>query len=1237
VGVITISTPFLLFLATERMIAQKGGHIDTSLENPIAGMLIEKAWALSGTDESSLRWRAFKNAFEEAETEFFETSQNHDLANLALSVLGALGDYANTNSAWLSSHSAALEKLSLIGSEPDVETLLNLCIEAARAKHMTMPTRVDLLDVTRYFVAVFRNCLFSDSLYDAFTQQQLSKEHPKMFHDTHQRYLDRMIQQNMYLDFAGVKDGQLLSLESIFIAPQAEVEVQPGARAFKERVRKYQLENERRRVNKGRPEKALHRLPINQVLAKNLNLVVLGDPGAGKTTLLQYIALAFAENDAARIGLPHETRLPIFIRLYDFVIKRAEYPDGTFSLLDYFSQFASEQLQLNLPPGFFADALERGECCVCLDGLVELGAISLRRELVAAIGALVDRYPRNRYIVASRLVGYEDAHLERREFTHLTIQPLSADDIKQFIEKWFTLRVKDSEISQKHIAHLTKAIFEHERIKALAANPLILTIIALDDRLENELPFERVRLYDQCVDMLIEAWDRQPNMKYSLRRRLLEKLAYWMHTQAGIPPVGALEAQLRHILATDPKLQLDEEQIQQTVDEFLGLVKAGGGLLVERSAGIYSFSHLIFQEFLVASDIEKRLAHSSDALWNEIQPHLHETQWREVILLLLGSLNRFEKHNTELIGRIYRSSDLYEPVMHRHLFLVARALADHVEIESGLRNEILDSLLALAASQELAGWDAFAPLGALYEDRRAALGLLALAQDEKAIVGTRLFAAQALGQLGRTDDESRLLLGLAHDEKVHADVRSTAIQALGQLGHASELVLNGLLALAQDENIYAYVRSDAAQALGRLGQNDTNVLNGLLALVRDEKGNERVRRAAAYALGRLKPNDHTVLDALLDLARNEKADRGVRSAAVQALGRVENAGEMVLSGLLALAGNEAVDQGVRCDAADALAQLGWVDHASHVLLALARDEKGSFWVRNDAAGILGRLGRVDEAADVLLRLVRDEDVDDRVRSDAADMLGRLGVVDETVLHSLLALAQDKSMDVRLRSDAAQALGELGEMDEAVSILLSFATDRNIAFWVRSDAAEALGELGRLEEASTVLLELARDDSANSGAQSAMLQALGQLGYPTLGVLQSLLALAQDETLDAGVRSDAAQAIGQLGRADESILSGLLKLVQNEKVDAGVRSDAAQALGELRHADEAVLSGLAGLVRDESVDAWVRIDAAQALAQLGHADNGVLTGLLGIVSNEKRGISMRNAAYHSLKALLGEGK
>ena len=152
---------------------------------------------------------------------------------------------------------------------------------------------------------------------------------------------------------------------------------------------------------------------------------------------------------------------------------------------------------------------------------------------------------------------------------------------------------------------------------------------------------------------------------------------------------------------------------------------------------------------------------------------------------------------------------------------------------------------------------------------------------ESGLPYVRSDAAQALGQLGRTDEAGRLLLALAgerkwllavrtmwrrrwrgwgvrtkraavvgagEDGKVDADVRSDAAQALGQLGHADEA--GGCCSRwLGDAKVAADVRSDAAQASGQLGRTMKGRL--LLALAGDAKAAADVRSDVAQALGSL--------------------------------------------------------------------------------------------------------------------------------------------------------------------------------------------------------------------------------------------------------------------------------------------------------------------------------------------------------------------------------------------------
>ena len=64
-------------------------------------------------------------------------------------------------------------------------------------------------------------------------------------------------------------------------------------------------------------------------------------------------------------------------------------------------------------------------------------------------------------------------------------------------------------------------------------------------------------------------------------------------------------------------------------------IEAQHGLLIERARGIYSFSHLTFQEYFTARQIKEKC--SNEAL-NSLSIHVTEKRWREVFLLVVEML-----------------------------------------------------------------------------------------------------------------------------------------------------------------------------------------------------------------------------------------------------------------------------------------------------------------------------------------------------------------------------------------------------------------------------------------------------------------------------------------------------------------------------------------------------------------------------------------------------------------------
>jgi predicted NACHT family NTPase len=71
----------------------------------------------------------------------------------------------------------------------------------------------------------------------------------------------------------------------------------------------------------------------------------------------------------------------------------------------------------------------------------------------------------------------------------------------------------------------------------------------------------------------------------------------------------------------------------------LKAIEAQHGLLVERSRGIYSFSHLTFQEYFTARKVVTSVREQkSFASLQSLVSHITEKRWREVFLLAVGML-----------------------------------------------------------------------------------------------------------------------------------------------------------------------------------------------------------------------------------------------------------------------------------------------------------------------------------------------------------------------------------------------------------------------------------------------------------------------------------------------------------------------------------------------------------------------------------------------------------------------
>ena len=872
-------------------------------------------------------------------------------------------------------------------------------------------------------------------------------------------------------------------------------------------------------------------------------LVLLGAPGSGKTTLMSYLAVVLARGRSEELGLSASTNwLPILIRIRDL----AKHPE--MSILQYAKHFAEQDMCCDLLPGcFFESWLQDGRGVILLDGLDEIAEEGKRQEIIRKIENFLGQFKQNRAIVTSRPAGYRRDSFRTDEYPHYLLQPFDDAKIEQFITNWYDSRILDRQEATRRRESLQKALAENDRIKLLARNPLLLTIIALIHRYQARLPRERYKLYDKAVETLLTTWDdnREITAHTALKhlslddlRRLMEQLAYWIHTQGGtgdneggtLIDREELLTQLIQYIREQKKLERHEAKAE--AERFLTHIRDRTGLLNEQGQDCYAFVHKTFQEYLAAQEIRDRQEESFEVVLDHVRSHLHDPHWREVLLLLIAQQKR--GNPAKCLTEILNYPDPYGQWLHRNLFFAGNCLAENILVtDETLVERILDDLMQLQISDSLLVSKSilsqvFRTLCSLSETELEAPALKRLLNAPIEKIG-KVRLQQYRAALNDKDRACTTLLSLLKDED--CNVRLGAACMLEELGQTSSEVVNELLLMLKTQDFRIGFR--AAGALGKLGQASSEVVSELLALLKGEEPGMSV--IAAYALGKLGHASSEVVSELLALLKHE--DIGMRLSAADALGGLGQASNEVVSELLSLLKDQ--DSHVRSSAAYAIGEVGQASNELvSELLFLLKDEDSR--VRSNAADALGELRQESNSKVVSELLALLKDTDSHVRYSAAYTLGKIGHASNEVVNELLSLLKD--IDFSARSSVAYALGEVGQAsNEVVSELLFLLKDQDSS--VRSSAAYTLGKLGRASnEVVSELLFLLKDQ--DSSVRSSAAYTLGKLGRASNEVVSELLFLLKDQ--DSSMRSSAASALRQLGQVSSEVVSRLVRWLEQEQ-------------------------------------------------------------------------------------------
>ncbi len=384
-------------------------------------------------------------------------------------------------------------------------------------------------------------------------------------------------------------------------------------------------------------------------LAENSPLVLLGDPGIGKSTLLNQVAWLLSRPATNALIEKLGWRLPLPMVLRELPIRGVTDFDG---LLEAFlSHEMSAPLREERGQRYLNEMLAEGKAFLLLDGIDEISDRQAREDLRKAVFDGFSRFPDCRWLLSSRIVGYDEVPFDRQRIQRdeesprselypkvrentmqlhrherdvsapgfgnsrlvtCYIAPFDDSRIAAFAKNWYTQRDAATQRARTSANHLVRAVHADDSILRLARIPNLLTMMALIHRIEATLPHGRALLYGRIAEAYLESIDKFRGIDssphdLSRKKAWLARVGFEMQ-RLRTPDHPRDSTDILMLMDFDTVLNwLNEEMVRgntlanlPSAREFLNILARRSGLFLPRGEGQYAFVHLSFQEYFAA-------------------------------------------------------------------------------------------------------------------------------------------------------------------------------------------------------------------------------------------------------------------------------------------------------------------------------------------------------------------------------------------------------------------------------------------------------------------------------------------------------------------------------------------------------------------------------------------------------------------------------------------------------------
>ena len=871
----------------------------------------------------------------------------------------------------------------------------------------------------------------------------------------------------------------------------------------------------------------------DDIIKKLDKCVIVGAPGSGKTTLLRHFALKACKENLER---NERITVPIIITLRAF-------SDSKKSMREYID-CVLEKYNFQISRDFIENDLIEGKCLLLIDGFDEIASKEKQTKVTEQIEKFLNKYPKNKVIVTSRIAGY---HGDLIGFRTLELMEFDDEQIELFIDNWF------KKANPEKARSIIEEIKKNNRILAIARNPLMISIISIIYEEDRQLPQRRVELYNRCIEVLLSRWDvaRRIINKYDpkAKEKIIRKFALESHISNN--KTFTKDDLLIKFLEYLPEFNIDKENSEDILNEIV----QRNALLEEISIDSYEFVHLSFQEYLAALELRERKDYKM------ILKHLYEPWWEEVILLFGG----FDRDATDLIKQIKNKEMKYvkfkEDIFHSNLIILGKIITDADYTNIDLRNQIIGNLWKLYQTADF------------YSLKEKAINVLSqikphdlifsqikdLENDDKVIRGN---ATEVLGNIKSEEAIDSLINTLTKDKD--SDVRGSAAIALGKI--KNEKAVTPLInTLTEDKN--SDVRGSATIALGKI--KNEKAVDSLINALKNDK-NINVRMNATFALGEILTEK--AIEALIDALITEKNDKVQLTIALVFFiynVEIENKIEITNKTIESIIKDFSKYGKRERNKMSMILRFSKSEKVIETLIEILFNNKESD-VRASAAMTLGNVG-TKKVTDSLIETLTTEK-DNEVRTRIIEALGNVGTEKAT---KVLIEALTSEKDFKVRADVIIALRSVGTEEANEAIIKALTSDKNSV--VQGNAAEALGDIGS-KKAIKPLIETLNTTKKNE-VRRKIAFALGELGCDK--AINSIIeALTTAE--ESHVRIAASIVLEELG--NKKAIKPLIAVLTTDK-DSEVREKAAEVLGSI--GNEKTIEPLVQALKDEDGDSKVK--------------------------------------------------